>query len=97
MSPLNDPLKSWPHGNIYLLSMAALVVIGITSLNTLRLKNEPMHERQYLGLHPSSQLGWSVRLLAGYCLKCMREVITKIGNRLSRLWGVSIAEDRFRS
>ena len=32
MSPLNDPLKSWPHGNIYLLSMAALVVIGITSL-----------------------------------------------------------------
>ena len=32
MSPLNDPLKSWLHGNIYLLSMAALVVIGIKSL-----------------------------------------------------------------
>ena len=28
-----------------------------------------MHERQYLGLQPSSWLGWYVRLFAGYCFE----------------------------
>ena len=33
---------------------------------TLRLVYEPMHDRQHLGLHPSSRLGRFVRLLVGW-------------------------------
>ena len=46
-------------------------------------------------MHPSSQLGWSVRLLAGYYSKYMRERNNQERESSLPLWEVNILEDMF--